>query len=167
MRKTWLVVFVLVILFSGAGCAKQPANESGFNFIFKYGVAGTDTLDTYRDTFTKDMVMDPAVTVNLTLTAGEMDTIHQKMLEIDFFSYPDKFSVDVPEGEPKAELAPYPTYFFRVQDGGRTKELLWHDKYANTDIPGGKLLELIKLITNIIESREEYKKLPEPKSGYL
>jgi len=168
MRKSWLVIITLVLLFTGViGCEKQPTKESGFNFIFKYGIAGRNTLDTFQATFTKDMVMDPAITVKLTLTPEEKDTIYQKMLEIDFFNYPDKFSVDVPEGEVKTEVTLYSTYFFRVEYGQRTKELLWHDKYTNLDIPGNKLMELITLIRNIVESKEEYKKLPEPKSGYM
>ena len=113
------------------------------------------------------MVMDPAITIGLVLSAEEMDSVYQKMTEIDFFNYPDKFSVDVPEGEIKGEVTPYSTYFFRITYGGKTKELLWHDKITNSDERADKLKELINLIRNIVESREEYKNLPEAGSGYL
>ena len=56
-------------------------------------------LDTFKGTYTKDMVMDPSITVPLSLSEEEMDRIYQKMVEIDFFNYPDKFSVSVPPGE--------------------------------------------------------------------
>ena len=64
-------------------------------------------------------------------------------------------------------MTPYSTYFFRVTYGTKSKELLWHDKITNSDEKADKLKELITLIRNIIESKEEYKILPEPRSGYL
>ena len=113
------------------------------------------------------MVMDPAVTIEVTLTAEEMDSIYNEMVEIDFFNYPDKFSVIVPPGQAETRVTPYSTYFFKVTYQGKTKELLWHEKMTNSDEKADKLRELIKFIRGIIESKEEYKKLPEPKSGYL
>lgn len=170
MKKTLLTlsIFVLLIIVTSCGspATAQVAN-SNFNFIFKYGISGGNTLDTFHGTYTRDMILDPAVTINMVLTAGEMDSIYQKMLEINFFNYPDKFSVDVADNETKTEVAPYPTYFFSVVHDGQTKELLWHAKYVNTDPPADKLKELINFIISIIESKEEYKALPKPSGGYL
>jgi hypothetical protein len=182
MRKI-LIIMTLVMLLAGviscgqniAGASTQSAGDltppapvqSGFNFIFKYGVTARNTLDTFQGTFTKDMVMDPAITIKLALSQQEMDDIFQKMVEIDFFNYPDKFSVNVADNETKVQREPYPTYFFLVENGGKTRELLWHDKYVNSDIKGDKLKELINFIQHIIESKEDYKQLPEPRSGYL
>jgi hypothetical protein len=183
MKKGWLITIALVILLAGAtGCGKYipeasttPAGglntptlaQSNFNFIFKYGVTGRTTLDTYQGTYTKDMVMDPDITIELTLSQEEMDSIYQKMVEIDFFKYPDEFSVSVPEGERKAEVTPYSTYFFQVTYGEKTKELLWHDKIMNPDEKADKLKGLINIIINIIESKEEYKALPKANGGYI
>jgi hypothetical protein len=149
------------------GSAENTSQESDFNFIFKYGFSGRNTLDTFKGTFTKDMVLDAPITIELRLSQEEMNSIYQKMVEIDFFNYPDKFSVTVPSGVPETRVMPYSTYFFKVTYNGRTKELLWHEKVTNSEEGADKLRELINLIRNIIESKEEYKKLPEPKSGYL
>ena len=130
-------------------------------------MSGGNTLDTFHGTYTKDMILDPAITIDMVLTAEEMDSIYQKMVEIDFFNYPDKFSVDVADNETKTEVTPYPTYFFKVEYSGKTKELLWHDKYVNSDAQADKLKELINLIKSIIESKAEYQALPEPSGGYL
>ena len=179
MKKTLILIVCLIsssLFLSLTGCDNIPTvkgaaddtlQKSDFNFIFKYGVTGRNTLDTFQGTFTKDMVMDAPVTIELTLSGEEMDSIYQKMVEIDFFNYPDKFSVSVPAGELKTEVTPYSTYFFRVTYGSQTKELLWHDKITNPDEKAGKLRELINFIRNIIESREEYKQLPEASGGYL
>jgi len=171
MKKALIIIlFSLCLVVTGCGgaaTAQGTSQQNGFNFIFKHGVTGRNTLDTFQGTYTKDMIMDPAITTDLVLTKAEMDSIYQKMMEIDFFNYPDKFSVDVADNETKTEVAPYPSYFFRVEYDGKTKELLWHAKYVNLDTPGEKLMELINLIRNIIESKDEYKALPEPSGGYL
>jgi hypothetical protein len=169
MKKALLlfVITVLLIPITACGSSATAQTSNNFNFIFKYGVSGGNTLDTFQGTYIRDLILDPAITINLVLTAEEMDSIYQKMLEIDFFNYPDKFSVNVADNETKTEVAPYPTYFFSVVHDGKTKQLLWHAKYVNTDPPADKLKGLINLIITIIESKDEYKALPPPSGGYL
>jgi len=179
MKKTFLLIACLIsssLFLSLTGCDNIPTvkgaaddtlQKSDFNFIFKYGVTGRNTLDTFQGTFTKDMVMDAAITIELTLSGEEMAGIYQKMSEIDFFNYPDKFTVTVPPGELIGMVTPHSSYYFKVEHKSGTKELKWEDEITNPDERAGKLRELINFIRNIIESREEYKQLPEPRSGYL
>jgi hypothetical protein len=186
MKKILIItlglILILAVLTGATSCGKYIPEEStpsggdlnpptlaqsDFNFIFKYGVTGRTTLDTYQGTYTKDMVMDPDITIELKLSQEEMDSIYQKMVEIDFFKYPDEFSVSVPVSERKAEVTPYSTYFFQVTYGDKTKELLWHDKIMNPDEKADKLKGLINFIINIIESKEEYKALPKANGGYI
>jgi hypothetical protein len=169
MKKVLLIIILSSLMLVIMGCSVAIAHEadSGFNFIFKYGVSGGNTLDTFQGTYTRDMILDPAIIIDLVLTAAEMDSIYQKIVEIDFFNYPDKFNVHVADNETKTEVAPYSSYFFKVEYNGKTKELLWHDKYLNSDIQGDKLKELINLIKSIIESKPEYQALPKPSGGYL
>ena len=148
-----------------------PADSisGGFNFnlIFRYGVMSKNILDTFQGTFSKDMVRDPSITIDLSLSQEEMDSIYQKMVEIDFFNYPDEFKVPVPPDGLVQIVTPYSSYYFRVKYGSEIKELRWKDEIKNENIKADKLRELIKLIRDIIESKEEYQKLPEPTSGYL
>ncbi len=176
MKKILILLGILVLCCFVVSCtntatAQQTGNitssNASFNFVFKYGVSGGNTLDTFKGTYTRDMILDPAVTINMVLTPAEMDSIYQKMVEIDFFNYPDKFSGHVADNETKTEVAPYPSYFFNVEYDGKTKELLWHAKYVNLDTPGQKLMELINLIKSIIESKPEYQALPKPSGGYF
>jgi hypothetical protein len=149
------------------GAADNTSPKSDFNFIFQYGVTGGNELDTFQGTYTKDMVIDPPITINLSLSKEEMGSIYQKMLEIDFFNYPDDFTVTVPPGELTGMVTPYSSYYFMVESKSGEKELKWEDKITNPDEKAGKLRELITLIRSMIESKEEYKQLPEAKSGYL
>jgi hypothetical protein len=170
MRKVWLTIITLalVVALQGViGCDEQPSEESDFNLIFKYGITARNELNTFKGTYTKDMVMDPPITVELSLSKGEMDRIYQKMVEIDFFDYPDKFSVSVPPDEPIGMVTPYASYYFKVEYDSQIKELRWEDEITNPDEKADRLRELIMFIRDIVESKEEYKKLPEPTSGYI
>jgi len=170
MVKKWLLVagLALIVAFIGlAGCANPPAEVSSFNLIFKYGVTARNELNTFEGTYTKDMVMDPSITINLSLTEEELDRIYQKIVEIDFFDYPDEFSVPVEEGELVTIVTPYSSYYFKVEYDSSIKELRWEDEIMNPNDEANKLRELIQLIRDIIELKEEYKELPAPTSGYM
>jgi hypothetical protein len=170
MKRGLLAAVSLVLLLglSGSfGCDNRTAGESNFNLIFKYGVGARNELDMFKGTYTKDMVNDPSVTVPLSLSQEEMDRIYQKMVEIDFFDYPDRFSVAVPLGELTGMVTPYSSYYFKIEYNSRIKELWWDDKITNKDEKADRLRELIRLIKDIVEVKEEYKKLPEPSGGYL
>jgi hypothetical protein len=181
MRKALLLVLTGLLLAivgcSGIAATQEPASttpeKTDFEFILRYGVTGKNVIDTYQNKFTKDMINDPSITIDLRLTEAEMDRIYQKMVEIDFFNYPERFKVSVPPGQPTVIVTPFPIYQFTVEKDSQIKRLdwddttLWDDKETNPDVKADKLRELINLIKGIIESREEYKELPEPTGGYL
>ena len=88
MRKGWLIIASLALvmaLLETVGCVAPTPSPSSFNLIFKYGVRARNELNTFNGTYTKDMVMDPSITVNLSLSKEELDRIYQKMIKIDFF----------------------------------------------------------------------------------
>ena len=170
MRKVWLTIAssaLVATLLGLMGCGNPTPGESNFNLIFKYGVSAKNILDTFEGTYTKDMVMDPSITVNISLSEEELDRIYKKMVKIDFFSYPEKFKVSPSLGEIVGIVTLYSRYYFRVEYDSQIKELSWDDELIYKDEKADRLREVIKLIRDIIESKEEYKELPEPTSGYL
>lgn len=145
----------------------QTPLKSDSNFVFRYGIGARNELDTFKKKFTKDMVSDPSITIDFYLSQDEMNKIYNKMQEINFFDYPDKFSVNVPSGEPVGNITPCSSYYFKVVSDSSTKELSWDDCITNKNEKADKLRELIVYIESIIESKIEYKQLPTPKAGYL
>lgn len=147
--------------------------ESDFNLIFKFGVKGPasepkNVLNTIKGTFTKDMVIDPPVTVKLRLTEEELEIIHRKMVEIGFFQYPTVFRVRVPPWDSIGIVTPYSTYIFKVVSHGVVvKQLRWDDEICNENERAENLRELIRLIIEIIESKPEYQRMPKPRAGYI
>jgi len=172
MKKRWAIMIALAlvaVLSETAGCVAPlpPPSPSSFNLIFKYGVGAKNELNTLQGTYTKDMIFDPSITVNLSLSQEELDRIYNKMVEINFFGYPDEFSVSVSPEESVGMLTPYCSYYFKVEYDSKVKELSWEDNIINQDKKAEKLRELINLITDIVESKEEYKQLPPPRGGYI
>lgn len=142
---------------------QRPAN---FDLMLKYGVGAKNIVNTLDDTFTKDMVLDPSITVDLALTPHELNLIYQKMIEIDFFAYPDVFVIPIAPGCPGGGMAPSSSYAFEVVAGDQTKTLAWNDSITNQNTQAEKLRDLINLIVTIVESKQEYQELPEPRGGY-
>jgi hypothetical protein len=160
-------MLALVVCFTAmAGCVEQKPEVSNFNLEFKYGITAGNVLDTFEGTYTKDMVADPPITIDLVLSEEEKEEIYQKMVEIEFFDYPDEFYVDVSPGATTTIVTPYSSYYLRVEYDSQTKELRWDDDIKNPDEQADKLRELIQTIRDIVESKDEYKELPEPTSAY-
>jgi hypothetical protein len=152
--------------------------QTDFSLLFRYGAGWTmedganfsgnyNELDTSNGTYTKDMVSAAPITINLSLTQEELDSIYNKMMEIDFFNYPDTFYVAVPFSATTTFVTPSQRYYFRVTNGSQVKELFWNDKILNQDSQASRLRNLIQLIKNIIASKDDYKTLPPASGGYL
>ena len=175
MRRLVLPIFgLLALLLSSCGSpvegSPQQGSTSGFNLVFKYGVGGAPTknvLETARGTFTRDMILDPPVTVKLKLSEDDLKRIRDKMDEIHFWDYPDVLGYEPPPGGLTRMVTPYPSYYFRAERGGVVKELRWDDQHADESERAVKLRDLTVLIREIVESKPGYEELPEPRGGYM
>lgn len=157
LRSILLIVLALLPVFS-ISCQAKQTTHMDFNLLFQYGVYEGNILDTFSNTYTKDMVMDPPITLGLKLTDEEKRKIYDKIIEIDFFNYPDEF--DYPVSIPPSSYSIYVDYY------SKTKCCHWGYSSPDSDPRVGKLNELARLIRDIIESKKEYKRLPQPRGGY-
>jgi hypothetical protein len=159
---------LFLFAFSFAGCnstsiKSQPTESKikDFNFVFNYGVDAKNQLDTTQGQFTKDMVSDPSITTNLKLSEDEMNTIYSEMKKINILDYPDNFN-------PKSNTIqiPFDTYSIKINIEGKEKNIYWIDKSVSETEEAVQLRKLFKNIQEIIVTKEEFKKLPNPKSHY-
>ena len=178
MNKTGLGIVAFLILAAGvlATCgapapsatlpptpAYAPEPEANFALYFSYGCLG-ETLDIFQGTFTRGMCPpDPAVTIALTLSAQEMQTIYREMAKIDLFGYPDQFSVVVPEGAVVEMVTPSDFHYLKVRNGGAEKELYWNDNIVSpTTKEADQLRVFLRQIIDIIYEHPEIKLVPTP-----
>jgi hypothetical protein len=166
--KVMAAILIIILIVPGIlACGSQPAEKANFNFDLKYGVGAKNEIDTFHGKFTKDMADSPSITVTLKLSEAEMEEIYQKMLDIDFFSYPDTFAVTPGPNEATQLVTPVNSYNFTVERNAQTKTLNWEDSILNPNIKADKLRELIVMIQRMIIAKEEYKELPDPGHAYL
>jgi len=140
----------------------KSENVSDFELLFKYGVGAKNELDTFNGTYTKDMVIDPSITINLTLLVEEKWQIMNKMYSIDFFNLPNSFPIN-----PHMWKTPQTDYFLKVQNGTKTNEVYWNDNSILEDSVEKNLNQLVIYLIEIIENKAVYKALPTPTAGYL
>lgn len=132
-----------------------------FGMVFQYGGDAKNKLDTFNGKYTKDLILDPNITVDFKLTKRQLQIIYNKMKEIGFFDYPDNY---IPNSN--SYVTPFQTYYFKVMANNSMKELRWEDKHFSEDVKAKNLRELIQLITIMIQDSPEYKTLPTPRGGY-
>ena len=158
-------LFISVSLFAGCGSTAKnqmpDTKPKDFNFVFNYGVNAKNQLDTFKGQYTRDMITEESVTTELKLTEEEMNSIYLEMKKIDIMNYPDKFN---PKGNVKSK--PFTTYSLKIVINKKEKNIYWKNEILSDTKEANQLKEVFKKIYKVIESKEEYKKLPMPKGGY-
>jgi hypothetical protein len=165
MKTILLIITLAFIVLSCTDSGTAPENRD-FNLKLRYGILSRNELNTYRNTYTKDLILDGTITIHFVLSAKEFQQIRNKMDEIDFVSYPDTF-VAVTNDTLLGMVTPNPTYEFEVKESSSIKRLYWNDAIISQNPKATKLRELITLIQTIIESNPMYLKLPPARGGYM
>lgn len=141
---------------------QKAANVSDFDLIFRYGVGAKNELNTYNGTYTKDMVIDPSITTDLSLTVEEKWQILQRVDEMDFFNLPSNFTMN-----PSMHISTQVDYYIRVKNGSQVKEISWSNNSLMESNIQSSLEQLVSYLTSVIQQKPEYKALPTPTAGYV
>ena len=165
-RKIALILIPVLLLLIAAFYVLRVPNskypETNFAFRFEFGSCDNDVLDTFAGTFTKDMIVEPAITIPLELSEEQMVAIYQKMEQIDFFDYPAVFTIPKPEGM----QSPAMQYYIEVRNGNVTKTVRWDGEYfSKSDRQANNLEDLFYMIMKMIWEHPDYLQLPELKAG--
>ena len=168
MKNKFYLIAILIIIpvILGLAVLKQPSNPpetppgdttTDFNLIFKYGISGKNELNTFNQTYTKDMIMDTPITVEFKLSESELTDIYQKINDFGIFN--DKELI-----EENVAVTPCSSYYLKVQINSEQKELFWDNCRGRVN---DELQQFTDYIIQVIESKDEYKELPDAKGGYL
>ena len=159
---------LFIVQFSLVGCSSKESKNGlpdvkpqDFNFVFSYGVNSKNGLNTIKGQYTKDMVIDPAVTTKLILSDEEMNSIYSDMKKINILNYPEDYN-------PKSNMmrTPFETYSLKIIFDGGEKNISWKDENVSKTKEAVQLRELFLKIQGIIIGKDEYKKLPPANGGY-
>lgn len=136
-----------------------------FNFCLNFSTYGKNQIDTYKGTFTKDLVLDGIKTIDFHIPVSVKKDIYKMMMDINIISFPDRLKVDGMFVTPSCD------YKLTTTINGRVKNIIWEDGFftsmtENLPKENVKFLELVKFISDYIYSTEEYKNMPKNNGGY-
>lgn len=138
-----------------------PSYPDDFQIVFKYGVRTRNILNTSAGTYTKDLIRDPSVTIKLTLTEREMDTIWSLIQENEFYT------IEEQSWGRSQSISPNYQYSLYVHaEGYPDRTLTMTELYYSHKPNEEAFFNITYTIKSIIENRPAYKKLPEPNGGY-
>ena len=150
----------------------QPCGK--IEFIYKFGPPEAkvkNELRTAENIFIKDMLVDSPLVIKLKLTRKEKKLILNKLNEMDFWSYPEKYLFEAAHKDSlKGMPSIYTIYSLRVLYCGKEKQVRWDDFSRGRPSAGLKyerLEALGDLIWKIIFSKKAYKKSRQPRAMYL
>lgn len=160
MRK---LLFFLTMLFILSAC--NPSNEvlpegkpNDFAFSLKYGVTSANEINTYENTYTKDLVVDGTATTDMILSNEEMEVIYEKFRNADVLRLP------ADEGGSTC-MQPYNKYELSMTINGEDHNLKWDASCESSAL--NRWEETMYFINKeIIYPKDEYKSLPESTGGY-
>ncbi len=150
------LIVIGFVLFKSFNTASQTAMPADFNLVLNYGVGAKNELNTFDNTYTKDLVMDPSVTVDFKLTDDELYNIYKKMIDLGVLEITDT-------AEEGMFVTPCSSYYLKVQQNSVQKEMSWDNCSGRID---DRLQEFTDYVVSIIESKEEYQELPDATGGY-
>jgi hypothetical protein len=153
---------IILLVFLNISCSEnifQP-DEQFVQILFKYNFK--DELNTFESYLTKDLVFDGLIKVNIWLTKEEQNKIQDKVFDAQFFLLPDTILNTAP-----VEVSPNPIQILTIKISDDKNSVTWNyiipeyqtEQYKN-------LIELSTFIINIVESKPEYKSLPQRNGGY-
>jgi hypothetical protein len=166
MKKQNLFFILLSGLFL-LSCQDSPVEpENNFvNIYLKYDFK--NELNTFENTFQKDLILDGVIKIKFWLTAKEQNSILEKAKSINYFSLPESFQY-IPQDSIMVFAHPNPgEQILRIKYQKLDKTTVWTYPLLENNSQFDDLLELRKFIITLIESKPEYKKLPVARGGYV
>ena len=134
------------------------------NFALGFGYGScriTRRLDTFTQTLTQFSLDGTPMTITLTLQPNELDRIYQRMVEIAFFSYPERYTTILPDSMIRIMPNPHPTYEFVVRQDTRMHQVVFEDSvFRPTTTETDNLRDLVRFIREIVEAHTEMAQLP-------
>ncbi|UTR10010.1 hypothetical protein MM300_19350 [Evansella sp. LMS18] len=93
MKKLFFIILLFIIFNSGCNttCEALPEEKpDDFDFSLKYGITAANELNTYEDSYTKDMIIAENETIDFVLSEEEKKNIYDEFRNLDVLSLPEE-----------------------------------------------------------------------------
>lgn len=160
MRRI-LFFFTMLLALSACNSTSEFLPEEkpdDFSFSLKYGVTAANEINTYDNTYTKDLVVDGTASTDMVLSDEEMEVIYEKFRSVDVVGLAEEKGGSVC-------MEPYNRYELTMTIDGEDYDLKWDTSCESRAL--NKWEDTMNYInTEIIYPKKEYLSLPEPTGGY-
>lgn len=175
MMRQLLVPFLIIMSLMLPGCHSNDESNSpthvessvmpkkmpdDFAFSVSYGVGSKNIIDTYKGTVVKDLIAAGTAEADVTFSKEEMETIYQRMLDIDVLG--NKKFID----KTNCLREPHGDDYWDIRVNGSKKDIHISDEYCELTEDAKQFIELRNFIIDIVEGKEEYIALPATEGGY-
>jgi len=154
-----LLILVACLFILGA-CSNLPEEmPEDFNFVLNYGFEARDMINTFENTYTKNMILNDDITVEMIFSDEEMQMIYEEMKEAEILHSAEKAT--------KSQCAdPHEENKLKITLNDEIYQREWITSSCDK-APDNKLSDFINFVhQEIIMKKEEYNELPEPSGGY-
>lgn len=168
-KKHLLSLFLLLsvcLIFIGCSKTITEPDPQLLKIHLYYGFG--NELNTFEQTYTKDLVLDGYLTVDFWLTEAEQESIRNKLYVVNFFNFPDTLIYKIGSDSIMIRIEPDPGWqFLCVADENRDKIIYWRYPLpeGNEFVP--RLVELKNMIITVIEGKPEYQAMPPSRGGHI
>ncbi len=161
----WTAHFIMSGSRSNSSVSLKNAGINDFNFKLNFNVLGKEQLDTYKGTYTKDLVLNGTKTIDFKIPDNVKSEIYKLMMDVNILSFPDTLKAG------SMLVMPSCDYKLTVTINGKTKNIIWKDGLypsMKDSLPkdNKNFLKIVKYISDYIYSTEEYKNMPQANGGY-
>ncbi len=132
-----------------------------FAFSVSYGIGSKNRIDTYNSTVVKDLIADGTAKATLAFTKAELQSIYERMMEIDVFG---EKQLIVDNG---CLRQPISDDYWKIRIGGVEKQMHITTQFCELTEDAQAFMDMRNFIVEIVSGKEEYKALPEPNGAYL
>nr|WP_144929110.1 hypothetical protein [Paenibacillus bovis] len=161
MLRRLLLFLLLSLVLTACNSQNQVLPEKmpdDFGFSLKYGVTLANELNTYDDTFTKDLIERGSVTTDMVLSNEELEVIYEKFRSADVLGLPEVRNSSSCQ-------KPFSRYELSMTVDDEEYNLKWDSSCESKAL--NKWESTLNYINKeIIYPKEEYQSLPEATSGY-
>ncbi|OGU75358.1 MAG: hypothetical protein A2V93_09840 [Ignavibacteria bacterium RBG_16_34_14] len=165
LLNKFILLHLLCFVFQSCNDSSIEPEEQFVQIYFKYDFR--NELNTFDNTYQKDLILDGVIIVPFWLTAEEQNKIIKKANDVNFFSMPDTFNYSSDDSI-AIVIDPNPgEQVLRIKFNGKDKTTIWIFYISQNDPQLNALIELRKNIISITESKPEYKRLPPANGGNL
>ena len=144
-----------------------------FGFSIDFGILGRNNIDTFNNTFTKDLIIAGNETIGFTIPQHKMRDIFEAFKEHRIYELPDDINAYALSsmGDSRMHRHPNPKYSLTYTFRDETRTIVCDDEgpwdtYAGPPSARDRLVAFVAFIAEYIYSTEDFKTMSPPEGGY-